>query len=266
MLTIRQYNKIIHDWIVTLTGLNGSFVRPQKNKYGFQLTDNNGNPITFKSSVAMFYFGFEGDSMDKYYDEPNNANDLRVASVNITFMGDNADILASQMKALSLTAVSREYLANFGFAINGEPDEIMTDKEFASKWFYRRTLRFTLNCTLNFNLANNILDKYKEEYISEIPFNTNGISELAKYQHTDTKYDTSNATALPNQVLIGEIFYNADGEQVGTLNENLNIMQAIDLQNINYNGGYTMASDTDYANALQMFQYWANIIMNGGSV
>lgn len=49
-------------------------------------------------------------------------------------------------------------------------------------------------------------------------------------------------------------------------NSNIESMKIVDLQNINYNGGYTMASDTDYANALIMFQYWANIIMNGGSV
>lgn len=75
----------------------------------------------------------------------------------------------------------------------------------------------------------------------------------------------TNATANPEDVLEGKIFYNNDGEQVGTLNINLDIMQAIDLQNINYNGGYTMASETDYENALPIFQYWANIIMNGGS-
>lgn len=48
-------------------------------------------------------------------------------------------------------------------------------------------------------------------------------------------------------------------------NSNIESMQMIDLQNINYNGGYTMASETDYENALPIFQYWANIIMNGGS-
>ena len=75
----------------------------------------------------------------------------------------------------------------------------------------------------------------------------------------------TDATAEPEDVRLNKVFYNNDGKQVGTLNINLDIMQAIDLQNINYNGGYTMASETDYENALPIFQYWANIIMNGGS-
>lgn len=77
--------------------------------------------------------------------------------------------------------------------------------------------------------------------------------------------DPSSATAVESDVLDGKTFYAGDNSlRVGTLNENIDIMQAIDLLNINNSGGYEMASDEDYANAEDMFQYWAKIIMFGG--
>lgn len=76
--------------------------------------------------------------------------------------------------------------------------------------------------------------------------------------------DPSGATAVESDVLLGKTFYAGDNDlRVGTLNENIDIMQAIDLWNINNSGGYEMASDEDYTNAEDMFQYWARIIMLG---
>lgn len=72
----------------------------------------------------------------------------------------------------------------------------------------------------------------------------------------------SNATAVESDVLEGKSFYSGNNSlRVGTLNENIHIMQAIDLQNINYIGGYEMASDEEYRQADQIFLYWGKIIM-----
>lgn len=72
----------------------------------------------------------------------------------------------------------------------------------------------------------------------------------------------SDATAIESDVLEGKSFYSGNNSlRVGTLNENIHIMQAIDLQNINYIGGYEMASDEEYRQADQIFLYWGKIIM-----
>lgn len=77
--------------------------------------------------------------------------------------------------------------------------------------------------------------------------------------------DPSSATAVESDVLVGKTFYAGNNAiRVGTLNENIDIMQAIDLLNINNSGGYEMASDEEYESAEEMFQYWAKIIMFGG--
>ena len=168
MLTIRQYNKIMHDWIMLLVGLSGSMVRPQKDKFGFALVDNQGRPITFDGSLAMFYFGFDGDAMDRYYESNDTARNLKRATLKVTFLGDNSEQLGSQFMATSLGSQSRQYLSKFGFAIMGEPRETMSDKKYASKWFRRRTIEVTLNCDIGFTPACGDLAKY----IQDIPYYT----------------------------------------------------------------------------------------------
>lgn len=166
MLTIRQYNKVMHDWIMMLTGLSGSNVRPQKDKFGFALTTRDGKPISFESSVAMFYFGFEDSALDRNYSVNDSAINLKRASLNVTFIGDTSENLGSQFMATSLGVQSRQYLEKFGFAIMGNPEEIMTDKEYSSKWFRRRTIKVSLNCKVEFTPACGTLDKY----IKSIPY------------------------------------------------------------------------------------------------
>lgn len=166
MLTIRQYNKIMHDWIMLLVGLSGSMVRPQKDKFGFALTDSNGRPLSFEGSLAMFYFGFEGSAMDRFYGSNDTARNLKRASLKVTFMGDTSEQLGSQFMATCLGSQSRQYLSKFGFAIMGEPREIMSDKEFSSKWFRRRTIEVSLNCDIEFTPACGYLAKY----IQDIPY------------------------------------------------------------------------------------------------
>lgn len=171
MLTQRQYNKIIHDWIVLLTSLPGQNVRPQKNEFGFNLVDANGKPIAFDSTIAMFYIGFEDRNQTSYYDNVDTVESLKSASVTITVVGEMADIYISQLQNLSMGNVSRAYLKKFGFAIEGEPREIMNDKEYSKKWFYRRTLEISLNLAISFTTPNTP----SEEDILTIPFEVNGV-------------------------------------------------------------------------------------------
>ena len=169
MLTIRQYNKIMHDWIMLLVGLSGSMVRPQKDKFGFALTDNQGRPISFEGSLAMFYFGFESDAMDRYYTDNDTAKNLKRATLKVTFVGDTSEQLGSQFMATCLGSQSRQYLSNYGFAIMGNPQEVISDKDYSSKWFRRRTINVSLNCSIDFVPACGNLSKY----IQDIPYYTN---------------------------------------------------------------------------------------------
>ena len=76
--------------------------------------------------------------------------------------------------------------------------------------------------------------------------------------------DPSGATAVESDVLEGKTFYaGSSGLKVGTLDQNVLIMKAIDMAQIGYFGGYTMASDEEYASVQDYFQYWARIIMKG---
>lgn len=211
MLTIRQYNKIMHDWIVLLTGLSGTNVRPQKNKFGFDLTDNNGKPIAFDSTVCMFYFGFDNNALDRLYGENDTASNLKRATLNITVVGEKCDQYIGQLQAISLGETSRNYLSDNGFSIMGEPEELNADKEYSSKWFYRRSLKITLNCALDFTPANILVG---DRVINEVPLNANGID--GNIEAPTSYYNTSDATAMPNEVVMGKVFYNADGRQIGT--------------------------------------------------
>lgn len=76
--------------------------------------------------------------------------------------------------------------------------------------------------------------------------------------------DPSGATAVESDVLVGKTFYaGSGGLKVGTLDQNVMIMKAIDMTQIGYFGGCTMASDEEYASVQDYFQYWARIIMKG---
>lgn len=160
MLTIRQYNKIIHDWIVLLTGLSGSNVRPQKDKFGFNLVDTKGKPIAFDSLICMFYFNFEGPAQDMFFSGIDTSSTLKTGALTVTFVGEQADEYVNLLQATSLGNTSRNYLAKNGFAIQGRPNEIDTTRELAEKWFYRRTLKVQFNVAMDFvppnlPLANN---------------------------------------------------------------------------------------------------------------
>lgn len=168
MLTIRQYNKIIHDWIVLMTGLNGSYVRPQKNEFGFNLVDNTGKPIAFDSTVCMFYVGFDDRNITNYYKQIDSVQSLKQATVTITVIGTECDNYISQIQSLAMCETSREYLRKNGFAIQGTPVETINDRNYSSKWFYRRTLKVTLNTVLSFDQPNGLNDKF----ITDIPTNT----------------------------------------------------------------------------------------------
>lgn len=150
MLTIRQYNKIMHDWVVLLTGLNGSYVRPQKNEFGFSLTNNDGSPISFNGLVAMFYFGFSSEAQDLYFDDVDSVAQLKTGVISITFVGEDCQQYSNALQANALSETSRTYLESQGFAIQGKPDEIQSDVEYSSKWFYRRTVTAEFNISLDF--------------------------------------------------------------------------------------------------------------------
>lgn len=152
MLTIKQYNKIIHDWIVKLTGISGSNVRPQKNQFGFNLVED-GKPIAFDSTVCMFYVGFSNTNVTSYYDLDTN-NTLKTMNVTITIIGDSCDQDISQIQSLAMTESSRSYLAQYGIAIQGRPTEMISDGKYSKKWFYRRTLQLTMNVKLDFSFPN----------------------------------------------------------------------------------------------------------------
>lgn len=169
MLTIPEYNQIIHDWIVLLTGLSGKNVRPRKYRYGFTLTLPNGKPIAFDSVIASFYIGFNGTNGAIEYDNNISAQTLRTASVSVMFVGEEADAYASQFQALCKTDASRAYLKQNGFAIQGKPTTKQVDKEYAKKWFYRREVALTLNEVLEFEVPN--IAVY--ENISAVPININ---------------------------------------------------------------------------------------------
>lgn len=171
MLTQRQYNKIIHDWIVLLTSIPGQNVRPQKNEFGFNLVDANGKPIAFDSTIAMFYIGFDDRNQTTYYDKVDTVESLKSAVVTITIVGEMADIYINQIQTLCMGNISRAYLKRFGFAIEGDPREIINDKEYSKKWFYRRTLDITLNVAISFTTPNTP----SEEDILTIPFEVNGV-------------------------------------------------------------------------------------------
>lgn len=76
--------------------------------------------------------------------------------------------------------------------------------------------------------------------------------------------DPSGATAVESDVLVGKTFYaGSGGLKVGTLDQNIMIMKAIDMAQIGYFGGYIIASDEEYASVQDYFQYWARIIIKG---
>ena len=168
MLTQRQYNKIMHDWIVLLTGLNGSNVRPQRNEFGFSLVDVNGQPIAFNSTICMFYFGFDGNNITQYYSNVDTNEVAKKGRLSITVVGEQADNYITQIQTLAMCETSRTYLRNNGFAIEGIPQEIINDKEYSSKWFYSRAIEVTFNTVLSFTQPNQNLNGVD---IEDIPIN-----------------------------------------------------------------------------------------------
>lgn len=167
MVTQAQYNKIIHDWLVMLTGLNGSNVRPMRYRYGFSLVQTNGQPIAFDGMIAMFYIGFQRDNTTNVYLSSIETNTLRLASVSVVFVGEEADDYASQLQSLCMTNRSLDYLRQNGFAIQGKPSTREIDKNYANKYFYRREVVLTLNTTKNYQIPN--ASDYND--IAEVPIN-----------------------------------------------------------------------------------------------
>lgn len=154
LTTQQQYNKIFHDWVVRLTGLNGANVRPQKHRYGFTLTEPNGKPISFDSLVAMFFCTMQGDDQTKMYSDTNKAEVLQHITLNVTFVGEEADKYANQIQALAQTEQSMTYLKGFGIAIQGEPTETPTDHRYGIKYFYRKTVNFDFNQVVGYTIPN----------------------------------------------------------------------------------------------------------------
>lgn len=150
MLLQRQYNKIIHDWLVLLTSLPGGNVRPQKNEFGFALVDATGKPIAFDSMICMFYIGFDDRNIDMYFKDVDTVQSLKNASVTVTFIGEQADQYLNTIQSLAFSNASLTYLRKFKFALEGQPREVINDKEYSEKWFYRRTIIFTLNTVFEF--------------------------------------------------------------------------------------------------------------------
>lgn len=70
------------------------------------------------------------------------------------------------------------------------------------------------------------------------------------------------ATAEPNEVLQGAVFYNNFGRQIGELDEDLDLMQVTDMTYANLYGGEAI-SDEQYEEELETIKYWANIILGG---
>lgn len=183
MLTIRQYNKIVHDWVVLLTGLSGSNVRPQKDRFGFELTDPTGKPLAFDSLIAMFYFGFDGEAQTRAFNAVDTIGTLNNASLTLTFLGENCEQYANQLKATAYGVTSRTYLDSMGFALQGEINEIQNDKEYAEKWFRRKTLRISFNVALDFVPPNTPL----EYDIDKVPTTVQGLDFTAKTPTEQTK-------------------------------------------------------------------------------
>lgn len=183
MLTIRQYNKIVHDWVVLLTGLSGSNVRPQKDRFGFELTDPTGKPLAFDSLIAMFYFGFDGEAQTRAFNAVDTIGTLNNASLTLTFLGENCEQYANQVKATAYGVTSRTYLDSMGFALQGEINEIQNDKEYAEKWFRRKTLRISFNVALDFVPPNTPL----EYDIDKVPTTVQGLDFTAKTPTEQTK-------------------------------------------------------------------------------
>lgn len=173
MLTIREYRKIVHDWLVLLTGLSGSNVRPQKEKFGFNLVDSFGKPIAFDGMVCMFYFNFEDTAQDMYFEETDTSAMLKTGALSVTFIGESAEQYANQLQATAMGVASRNYLKSFGFAIQGRPNEIDTTREMAEKWFERRTLKMQFNIALDFVPPNTPL----ENLVQNVSFLSEGVEE-----------------------------------------------------------------------------------------
>lgn len=152
--TQAEYNKIVHDWVVLLTGLNGKNVRPQKYKYGFDLVDERGRPIAQNGLVAMFFASMDGENGAVSYSNINSASAFRSMTISVTLLGEDADKYANQMIALCMTRASIDYLKQFDMAIDGTPTEIPVDRRFNTKWYYKKELRFKFNLVLDYIVPN----------------------------------------------------------------------------------------------------------------
>ena len=154
MLSQSQINQVFHDWIQTLTGINGANIRPQRNRFGFNLVDNQGNPLAFDTTICMFYAGLSDNALDRQFTTYDNVSLLKSVSLSITFIGEDADIYANTIQSLAYGITSRAFLRNYGFALQGNIGETINDKEYSEKWFYRRTLNATFNVVVEFTPQN----------------------------------------------------------------------------------------------------------------
>lgn len=169
MFTQREYNKIIHDWIKLLTDVNGSNIRPQRNEFGFGLVDGNGKPIAFYDTIIMFYVGISGENQTVFYEKVDTSQVLKTLSISISVVGENADIETNKIQSLCMGETSRNFLRKYGLAIDGTPNELISDKKYAKKWFYSRTLTLSLNSVVKFTPPNTPISND----ISVIPIDLN---------------------------------------------------------------------------------------------
>lgn len=195
MYTQSQINKIIHDWILTLTGLSGANIRPQRRKFGFNLVDATGKPLAFDETICMFYVGLQDDIVDKQFIDFDNVSMLKNASVSITFIGEGADIYATTLQSLAYGVTSRNYLKQHGFALSGDITSSINDREYSEKWFYRRTLNATFNIVVNFT-PQNVPSSFD---IEKIPINVQGLSSEVT---GDLQYETVTITPTQNEQII----------------------------------------------------------------
>lgn len=180
MLNQSQINKVIHDWIQLLTSLNGANIRPQRNKFGFNLVDSKGKPLAFDTTICMFYAGLSDEIIDKQFIDYDSVSMLKSLSVSMTFIGDDADQYATMIQSLAYGRTSRNYLQDFGFALYGDITETINDKEYSEKWYYRRTLNATFNVVVDFK-PQSVPDEFS---IQSAPINVNNISGIAQTEPT----------------------------------------------------------------------------------
>ena len=264
MLNQSQLNKVIHDWIQLLTNLNGSNIRPQRNRFGFNLVDNTGKPLAFDTTLCMFYAGLNDEIIDKEFINYDSVSMLKSVSVSLTFIGEDADTYATMIQSLAYGITSRAFLRNYGFALYGNITEAINDKEYSEKWYYRRTLNITFSVIVDFKPQN----APAEFNINTVPINVlnnEGIAEAPEIPPIDpVQYYKENRN--PNWLnMLGtgfgenydemEQYYESQNNEIRLLfllyppNDNL-IAFTVFTQRGQYTVSYTQADGTQVTRSL----------------